>query len=1046
MAYGDIESILFNGSAYAFSTFADSVSPTLVSSTPADDAQSVALASNIILVFSENIKAGVGNFVLSNGVDVRLISVTDTSQVYFAGANVTINPLADLVAGSSYSLQFAAGVIQDAAGNSFAGILNATTLNFSTIALPQLAIVASDTTKSEGNSANTDYTFTVSRTGDTTGISSVTWAVTGSGVNGASGSDFVGGAFPSGTVEFAAGESSKIITVLVAADTIVEGDEAFVVTLSGASNGTITTAVANGTINNDDVLLPELSIAATDAVKPEENSGIIAYTFTVSRTGDASGSSIAYWAVSGSGANPASGSGAFPSGTVEFAAGESSKIITVLVAADTVGEADETFAVTLSGASNATISTAVANGTINNDDPLPQLVIAATDAVKAEGDSGTTGYSFTVSRTGDLTVISSAAWAVSGSGANPASGSDFEGGAFPSGTVEFAAGESSKIITVLVAADTVVEANETFAVTLGGASNAMISTASASGTIHNDDTQLAIVASSATKVEGNSGSTAYTFMVSRSGDLSVASSAAWAVTGQGANGASASDFVDNTFPSGTLTFATGESSKTITVNVNGDSTVEFDEDFTVSLSNTSNATITTASASGTILNDDTAAPLVTQVSTLPSDGILAIGATVRLTVVFSSDVFVTEIPALNLANGGVATYSSGSGTTSLNFTYVVNASNISTADLTTAGTNAISLPGEAAISNLLGTAAVLSGANAVNPAGILAVDTILPVVTSMAVNGNTVILSFSEAVKGTNLIAANFSRQIGTTAAVSASAISLDVLSNKVTLTFTGTAPASNSAVKVTYAANSGIAISELITDQAGNSLTVFSNQVVDTYQSVITVYTLGDGGTGLPATSFTNLELTGTSAVNGTGNALANTITGNSAANRLNGNAGIDTISGLAGADSITGGAGLDTLSGGADADSFLYTTLTDGRVGGTSTARTFESITDFEVGLDRIDAPGTTVRNVKVLGAVTALTNTAIGALLNATPLGDTANFAASGASTFTFGTGATMRTFLAINNGTAAYSTTADAIVDITGYGLFNGATSLANLSIS
>jgi len=177
-----------------------------------------------------------------------------------------------------------------------------------------------------------------------------------------------------------------------------------------------------------------------------------------------------------------------------------------------------------------------------------------------------------------------------------------------------------------------------------------------------------------------------------------------------------------------------------------------------------------------------------------------------------------------------------------------------------------------------------------------------------------------------------------------------------------------------------------------------------------------------------------------------ANRLTGTAYADILNGNAGIDTISGLAGADSITGGAGLDTLSGGADADSFLYTTLTDGRVGGTSTARTFESITDFQVGLDRINAPGTTVRNFKVLGAVTALTDTAIGALLNATPLGGTANFAANGASTFTFGTGATMRTFLAINNGTAAYSSTADAIVDITGYGLFNGATSLANLSIS
>ena len=429
----------------------------------------------------------------------------------------------------------------------------------------------------------------------------------------------------------------------------------------------------------------------------------------------------------------------------------------------------------------------------------------------------------------------------------------------------------------------------------------------------------------------------------------------------------------------------------------------------------------------------------------------------------------------------------------------------------------------------------------------------------MAVNGNTVILSFSEAVKGANLIAANFSRQIGTAAAVSASTISLDPLSNKVTLTFTGTASASTSAVKVTYAAISGSATSGLITNRAGNPLTVFSNQVVETYQSSATVSTLGDGGTTTPATSFTNLVLTGTSAVNGTGNAFANTITGNGAVNVLNGNAGVDlidgsgagdlylvststdhgaaefrdsgltgidevrftsvtagqmltlfagdtgletavigtgsalaavttgttalsidasaapngltitgnaganrltgtaygdilngnagndTISGLAGADSITGGAGLDVLSGGADADSFSYTTLTNGVVGGTSTARTFESITDFQVGLDRIDAPGTAVRSVKVLRAVTSLTDTAIGALLNASS-GGTVNFAVNGASTFTFVSGTTTRTFLAINNATAAYSATADPIVEITGFSYFNGATSLASLSIS
>lgn len=65
------------------------------------------------------------------------------------------------------------------------------------------------------------------------------------------------------------------------------------------------------------------------------------------------------------------------------------------------------------------------------------------------------------------------------------------------------------------------------------------------------------------------------------------------------------------------------------------------------------------------------------------------------------------------------------------------------------------------------------------------------------------------------------------------------------------------------------------------------------------------------------NLTLSGTSAIAGTGNTLANTLTGNSGANAL---------SGLDGNDTLIGGAGNDALNGGIGADQFVFTSTTSG------------------------------------------------------------------------------------------------------------------------
>ncbi|WP_461506297.1 choice-of-anchor Q domain-containing protein [Rhodopirellula baltica] len=115
---------------------------------------------------------------------------------------------------------------------------------------------------------------------------------------------------------------------------------------------------------------------------------------------------------------------------------------------------------------------------------------------------------------------------------------------------------------------------------------------------------LSIAADNAQRVEGDSGTTAFTFTVTRSENTIGTVTVDYSVVGSGDNPADASDF-GGTLPTGTVTFADGESTATITVNVSGDNQVEPNESFAVVLSNASDDTvISQADSEGVILNDD----------------------------------------------------------------------------------------------------------------------------------------------------------------------------------------------------------------------------------------------------------------------------------------------------------------------------------------------------------------------------------------------------------------------------------------------------------
>src|SRR5262249_10555048 len=131
-----------------------------------------------------------------------------------------------------------------------------------------------------------------------------------------------------------------------------------------------------------------------------------------------------------------------------------------------------------------------------------------------------------------------------------------------------------------------------------------ILTAAATGTILNDDTGVSIAAISAAQLEGNSGPTPFTVVITRSGDTTGSTLVDYSLAGSGAPPANRAEFVGASRPTGRVTFSPGATSQTITINVNGDPTVEPDEGFTVALSSPGAAQVLSPGAAGTIRNDD----------------------------------------------------------------------------------------------------------------------------------------------------------------------------------------------------------------------------------------------------------------------------------------------------------------------------------------------------------------------------------------------------------------------------------------------------------
>ncbi|MFM7370602.1 MAG: bluetail domain-containing putative surface protein, partial [Sphaerospermopsis kisseleviana] len=216
------------------------------------------------------------------------------------------------------------------------------------------------------------------------------------------------------------------------------------------------------------------------------------------------------------------------------------------------------------------------------------------------------------------------------------------------------------------------------------------------------------------------------------------------------------------------------------------------------------------------------------------------------------------------------------------------------------------------------------------------------------------------------------------------------------------------------------------VVDSTTDVITEVASQGTDTIQSSVT-FSLAN------LVNVENLTLTGTTAINGTGNAGNNILTGNGGNNTLNGGdgndtlnggAGIDTLYGEDGNDTISGGVGSDTITGGLGTDRFVYSNFND------SLLAAPDRIIDFNPGeSDRIAlaALPTSLFNAGVFSTATTLNAAAIAAYADANPnLTGTQSLAANQAVFFGWNGG----TYLSVNDSLAAFNSSNDLLINVTG----------------
>ena len=606
----------------------DSSRPTLYSSNPADDATAILVGNNLTLTFNEAINFGSGTIEiidLDNGSSTVTIDVTSPgTQASISGKVLTLNPSSDLEYSTNYAVQIEATAIEDLYGNVYSGIVDNTTLNFNT----EDPVIAFSATSSSGAESVSSADLTVEISAVSPRDVTVNYTVGGTATSG--GTDYT---LADGTLTITAGNLNNVISIAdIVDDLLVEANETVIVSIASPSNASLGTNTTHTyTILDDD----NASVTIAD-VSGNEDDGAVTFTATldspvaggfsvdVSTSDGTATAGVDYFAVS--------------SQTLIFAGtANETKTFTVTPKVDSNPEPNETVNVSMSniGATGIAASkfdiTDVPVLTIIDDD-ASQISISDQNLAEAS-----TNMTFTVSL--DKSGIAPITVDYATSDGTAEAGSDYTS---VSGTLTFASGETSKSVIVPISGDNILEADESFTVTLSNVTGtANLLDGSGTGVIENDDAASVTIADVATDEDNG------TVTVTLSLDNGV--QGGFTVNASTTDGTATTTDSDYTAISGeVLTFAgTAGETQVFDITLGVDAKLEANETLTVAMSTLAATTLgvdITDQATVTITNDDDASVTIADVSGNEDDGAITITATLDNPVDggFSVDVSTSD--------------------------------------------------------------------------------------------------------------------------------------------------------------------------------------------------------------------------------------------------------------------------------------------------------------------------------------------------------------------------------------------------------------------